>query len=74
MTSAPAPVHMRLVVDHQPDREDSDEFYHRMKVNGLAAAAIVVLLTVGVWLANAMIEVNKVQGCYASGNHSCSLI
>jgi hypothetical protein len=74
MISAPAPAHMRLVVSHQPDREDREEFYHRMKVNCLAAAAIVVLLTIGIWLANAMVEAKKVQGCYVSGNHSCSLI
>lgn len=74
MTSTSTPAQLRLVANRQPDSEDRDEFYHRMKVNCLAAAAIVVLLSIGLWLANAMIEVDKAQGCYASGIHDCSLI
>jgi hypothetical protein len=34
-----------------------------------------VLVMIGLWLANALVETQKVQGCYASGGtHSCSLI
>jgi hypothetical protein len=74
MTSASAPSQLRLVVNPQLERETKEEFHHRMKVNCLAAAAIVVLLASGVWLANAMVEAQKAQGCYASGVHGCSLM
>jgi hypothetical protein len=61
-------------VDPRRYREDEDEFRHRMKVNFVAAIALLVVLTFGIWLANAMVDTQKVQGCYASGARSCSLI
>jgi hypothetical protein len=78
MVSA-APTRLRIVqdqrqVDPQRNREDQDEFRHRMKVNFVAAIVLLALLTFGIWLADAMVDAQKVQGCYASGAHSCSLI
>ena len=76
MPTTLAPQRMRLV-DPQRDleeREAREEFRHRMKVNCAAAAAIIALLTLGIWLADAMVEAQRAQGCYASGFHSCSLI
>jgi hypothetical protein len=45
-----------------------------MKVNFVASIVLLGLLTFGIWLATAMAEAEKVQGYYASGVHSCSLI
>lgn len=53
---------------------DRAEFLHRMKVNCFAAAVLIALLSFGIWLADEMVATQKVQGCYASGYHSCSLI
>jgi len=66
-------VHVRQDADLQRYR-DEEEFRHRMKVNFAGAVVLLVLLTFGIWLANEMVEAHKVQGCYASGVHSCSLI
>lgn len=57
-----------------PRNEDRDEFQQRMKMNCFAAVVIIVLLILGFWLVDAMVDVQKTQGCYASGAHSCSLI
>jgi hypothetical protein len=54
--------------------ENDVEYRHRMQVNLYAAVALVVLLTVGAWLGNAMVESQKVRGCYMSGGRTCSLI
>ena len=54
--------------------ESDVEYRHRMQVNLVAALAVVALLTIGAWLANAMVESQRVQGCYASGARHCSLI
>jgi hypothetical protein len=70
--------HLKIVdvqrdVDLQRNRED-EEFRHRMKVNFVAFIVLLGLLTFGIWLVKAMVEAEKVQGCYASGAYSCSLI
>jgi hypothetical protein len=54
--------------------ESDVEYRHRMQVNLFAALAVVVLLSIGAWVANAMVESQRVQGCYASGARHCSLI
>ena len=53
---------------------DRAEFRQRMKINCFAAAILIALLSFGIWLADEMVATQKVQGCYASGYHSCSLI
>jgi hypothetical protein len=59
--------------DSKPELESDDDFRHRDRVNVFAAVAVVVLVTIGVWLANALMT-QKAQSCYASGTHYCSLI
>jgi hypothetical protein len=73
MISSSAAPQLKLV---EPDRDSEDraEFRQRMKVNCFAAAVLVALLSLGIWLADEMVATQKVQGCYASGYHSCSLI
>lgn len=58
----------------QHDREGEDEYRHRVRVNLFATLAVVALITIGVWIANMMVETQKAQGCYASGMRICSLI
>jgi hypothetical protein len=54
-------------------REDQ-EFRQRMRLNLVAAVALIALTLFGVWLANAMVASEKTHGCYVSGEHTCSLI
>ena len=56
------------------DFESDDDLRRRDRVNLFAAVVVVVLVTIGVWLANALVERQKVQGCYAAGTRYCSLI
>ena len=67
-------VHVQRNVDPEQIREDKDEVRHRMKVNFAAAIVLLGLLTLGIWLVDALVDTQKVQGCYASGARSCSLI
>jgi hypothetical protein len=46
----------------------------RGRVNLFAAIAVVLLIAAGWWLVNSFVEMQKVQGCYASGTRYCSLI
>jgi hypothetical protein len=65
-------VRVRNVADSEDRPESEDD--HRMRVNLFAAVAIILLITVGVWLANALVETQRAQGCYSSGARTCSLI
>jgi len=69
-----SPTPLSRPVDRRRDREDEEEYRARMRMNFVAAIVILGLLTFGIWLADEMVEAQKVQGCYASGFHSCSLI
>jgi hypothetical protein len=54
---------------------DSDDGYrHRMRMNLLAVAAVAMLMGAGMWIADAMVGIQKAHGCYASGQRFCSLI
>jgi hypothetical protein len=45
-----------------------------MRVNLFAAAALIALIGVGIYIVDAMVETQKAHGCYTSGQRSCSLI
>ena len=66
-------VHVQRDVDLQRYRDDQ-EFRLRMSVYLVGAIVLSPLLALGIWLADEMVETQKVQGCYASGAHSCSLM
>jgi hypothetical protein len=66
-TNEGAPV--RIVADF----EEGSEYRHRMRVNFFAAAFLIALITIGVWIADAMVDTHKTHGCYTSGGRSCSL-
>jgi hypothetical protein len=52
----------------------SEEDRQRARVNLFAAIAVVLLIAAGWWLVSSFVEMQKVQGCYASGTRYCSLI
>ena len=55
-------------------READDDFPDRMRVNLVAAIALIALTLFGIWLANTMVATEKAHGCYSSGQQTCSLI
>jgi hypothetical protein len=64
----------------KPTRRDAeaaleiDEDSQRGRINFFAAIALVLVIAAGCWLVNSFVEMQRVQGCYASGAHHCSSI
>jgi hypothetical protein len=53
---------------------DSDDYRHRMVVNGLALVAVALLIGAGVWLAVTMADMRKNQDCALQGRRNCTPI
>jgi len=51
--------------------EESDDFRHRMLMNGLGLAVTVVLIGGGLWIAEVMAHMRKDQDCALSGRSNC---
>ena len=51
---------------------EPDNYRQRMINNGLAFAACIVLVLIGVWIADTMAEMRKKQECVLSGRRDCS--
>jgi hypothetical protein len=68
----PSPVADIDKYERTPD--EPDDFRHRMKMNGLALGATVVLIAVGLWIATVMSQLRKDQDCVLTGRASCSPI
>src|SRR5213078_5175887 len=51
---------------------EPDNYRQRMINNGLGLAACVVLVVIGVWIANTMAEMRKRQDCVLSGRRNCA--
>jgi len=51
--------------------DDGDDYRHRMITNGAAFLVCVVLVVVGVWIADTMAELRKDQDCVLSGRRGC---
>ena len=54
--------------------ESKGDYRHRMKMNLLAFAATIVLMVVGIWIAETMADMRKIQDCYFSGRRNCAPI
>lgn len=52
--------------------EEPDDFHHRMKMNGLALIAIIVLVLTGLWIADTMARMRKDQDCVLTGRRGCA--
>ena|SRR2546423_1548204 len=53
---------------------EADNYRQRMINNGLAFAACVALVVLGVWIANTMAEMRRKQDCVLSGRRDCAPI
>ncbi len=51
-----------------------DDYRHRMKMNVLGLAVIVLLMATGAWLVTTLAEIRKNQDCYLSGQRNCAPI
>jgi hypothetical protein len=52
-------------------RAGDDDFGHRMMMNLLAAAVVVVLVGCGIWLVDVIAQTRKNQDCVLSGRRNC---
>ena len=53
---------------------EPDNYRQRMINNGLGFAACIVLVVIGIWIANTMAEMRRKQDCVLSGRRDCTPI
>ncbi len=53
---------------------EPDDFRQRMKVNGLALVATIILVVAGIWIAETMAQMRKNQDCVLTGRSGCTPI
>lgn len=54
--------------------DEPDDFRHRMTMNGLGLIVTVVLIGVGLWIADVMAHIRKDQDCVLTGRTACAPI
>jgi hypothetical protein len=59
---------------HRECEEEEDDYRHRMKVNVLGLLVAILLVISGVWIADSMAEVAKLQDCLLAGGRNCQPI
>ena len=56
--------------ERRPD--EPDDYRHRMLMNSLAFVATVILVVVGIWIADVMAQMRKNQDCVLTGRSGCT--
>jgi hypothetical protein len=56
---------------YEREREEPDDFRHRMLANIAAFAFTMALLAVGIWLAMSISHLRRTQDCVLMGRHDC---
>jgi hypothetical protein len=59
---------------YEQDREEPDDFRHRMLANIAAFAFTVALTAIGIWLAMSIADLRKTQDCVLMGRRDCAQI
>jgi hypothetical protein len=59
---------------YEQDRDEPDDFRHRMLANIAAFAFTVALTAVGIWLAMSIADLRKTQDCVLMGRRDCARI
>ena len=70
------------IADQQPndlsryerERDEPDDFRHRMLANIAAFAFTVALTAIGIWLAMSIADLRKTQDCVLMGRRDCAQI
>jgi hypothetical protein len=73
--TASQPVHKLEVANdlsrYERNREEPDDFRHRMLANVAAFAFTVALLAIGIWLAVSIAHLRRTQDCVLMGRRDC---
>ena len=56
------------------ETSEPDDYRQRMINNGLGLLACILLVVVGIWIANTMAEMRRNQDCVLSGRRNCAPI
>ena len=59
---------------YERDRNEADDFRHRMLANVAAFAFTVALTAIGIWLAMSIADLRKTQDCVLMGRRDCAQI
>jgi len=59
---------------YEREREEPDDFRHRMLANIAAFAFTVALTAIGIWLAMSIADLRKTQDCVLMGRRDCARI
>ena len=59
---------------YERNREEPDDFRHRMLANIAAFAFTVALTAIGIWLAMSIADMRKTQDCVLMGRRDCAHI
>src|ERR1700731_1610644 len=56
---------------YERDREEADDYRHRMLANVAAFAFTIALLAIGIWLTISISHLRRTQDCVLMGRHDC---
>jgi hypothetical protein len=59
---------------YERNRDEPDDFRHRMLANIAAFAFTVALTAIGIWLAMSIADLRKTQDCVLTGRRDCAPI
>lgn len=59
---------------YRQDRDEPDDFRHRMLANAAAFALTAALTGIGIWLAISIADLRKTQDCVLMGRRDCAQI
>lgn len=59
-------------LDRYPQTDETDDYRHRMMTNIAGITIAVILIVIGIWIANTMASMRKNQDCVLSGRHGCT--
>jgi hypothetical protein len=59
---------------YEREREEPDDFRHRMLANIAAFAFTIALIAIGIWLAKSIADFRNTQDCILMGRRDCARI
>jgi hypothetical protein len=59
---------------YERDRDEPDDFRHRMLANLAALAFTIALTAIGIWLAMSIADMRRTQDCVLMGRRDCAHI
>ena len=59
-------------LDRYPETTETDDYRHRMMTNIAGLAVVVLLIVIGIWIADTMASMRKNQDCVLSGRRGCT--